>query len=115
MINRALRTISLAKLNGFMPGVLSYNAVLDAMIRLQGSTEITEDLCRDMINSGISPNVYTYNIRIRGFCGVGELERGLQLFKEMERIGCFPNVVTYNTFIDDAYCKTGRVDDALGC
>ncbi|KAG5548102.1 hypothetical protein RHGRI_013708 [Rhododendron griersonianum] len=111
MIDRALNTISLAKLNGFMPGILSYNVVLDAMIRSR-SMEIAEEFYKDMVNTGFSPNVYTYNMLIRGFVRVGKLERGLGLLSEMERKGCFPNVVTFNTLID-GYCKVGRIDDAF--
>ncbi|KAK2991483.1 hypothetical protein RJ640_016518 [Escallonia rubra] len=111
MIDRALNTISLAKTNGYMPSILSYNSVLDAMIRCHLSMDQAERLYQDIKISGVSPNVFTYNIMIRGFCGVGELERGLSLFDLMERNGCLPNVVTYNTIIN-AYCKIGRVDEA---
>ncbi|XP_052192787.1 pentatricopeptide repeat-containing protein At5g39710 [Diospyros lotus] len=113
MIEKARHTIRLAQLNGFMPTVLSYNSVLEAIIRSHGSIALAEEFYQEMKNSGISPNVFTYNILIRGFCGVKELDRSLRLFSEMERSGCFPNVVTFNT-LTDAYCKMGRIDDALG-
>ncbi|XP_034681328.1 pentatricopeptide repeat-containing protein At5g39710 [Vitis riparia] len=114
MIDQAVNTINLAKSSGFMPGVLSYNSVLDAIVRSRGSVKLSaEEVYREMIRSRVSPNVYTYNILIRGFCSVGELQKGLGCFGEMERNGCLPNVVTYNTLID-AYCKMGRIDEAFG-
>ncbi|CAA2934593.1 pentatricopeptide repeat-containing At5g39710 [Olea europaea subsp. europaea] len=114
MLDTALNMINLAKSHGFMPSVLSYNSVLDAIIRVaaNGYVELAQNLYLDMIKCGISPNVFTYNILIRGFCGNKKLSKGLEFFKEMERKGCVPNVVTYNTLID-AYCKLGNVDEAF--
>ncbi|KAL0559677.1 hypothetical protein IC582_000042 [Cucumis melo] len=112
LINKALNIVNLAKSHGFMPGVLSYNAVLDAVIRTKQSVKMAEGVFKEMIESGVSPNVYTYNILIRGFCTAGNLEMGLSFFGEMERNGCLPNVVTYNTIID-AYCKLRKIDEAF--
>ncbi|GMH02709.1 hypothetical protein Nepgr_004548 [Nepenthes gracilis] len=112
MIDKALNTIRLAKVHGFMPAVLSYNSVLDAVIKSQGPLLLAEEVYTDMRNSGISPNVFTYNILIRGCCGAGEMRKGLGFFALMERHGCLPNVVTFNTLMD-AYCKLGRIDDVF--
>ncbi|XP_076887230.1 pentatricopeptide repeat-containing protein At5g39710-like [Bidens hawaiensis] len=112
LVKRGLNTIHLAKSHGFMPGVLSYNAVLDAVIRLNEPIKLVEEMYMHMINTGVSPNVFTYNILIRGFCAVNELEKGLEFFDKMQTNGCLPNVVTYNTLIN-AYCKLSKLDDAL--
>ncbi|KAB2634418.1 pentatricopeptide repeat-containing protein [Pyrus ussuriensis x Pyrus communis] len=111
-IDKAMNIVSLAKVHGFMPGVLSYNAILDAIIRSKGSVKFAEEVWSEMIRNGVSPNVYTYNILIRGCSGAGNLQMGLYFFGEMERNGCLPNVVTYNTLID-AYCKLKRIDEAF--
>ncbi|KAI3525400.1 hypothetical protein L1887_04165 [Cichorium endivia] len=112
LVKRGLNTIHLAISHGFMPGVLSYNSVLDAIIRSSEPMKLAEEMYLNMIRIGVSPNVFTYNILIRGFCGVRELEKGLVFFNEMQKNGCLPNVVTYNTLID-ANCKLRRLDDAF--
>ncbi|CAI9765553.1 unnamed protein product [Fraxinus pennsylvanica] len=114
MIDAALNMINLAKSHGFMPSVLSYNSVIDAIIRVAVNeyVELAQKLCHDMINYGVSPNVFTYNILTRGFCGNKKLSKGLEFFKEMERKGCVPNVVTYNTLIS-TYCKLGNIDETF--
>ncbi|XP_050232020.1 pentatricopeptide repeat-containing protein At5g39710 [Mercurialis annua] len=112
-IDKALNIVALAKFNGFMPGVLSYNAILDSIIRCKKPIRFAEEVYKDMIESGVSLNVYSYNILIRGFCSAGNLETGLRLFKEMEKKGCLPNVVTFNTVIH-GYCKLKRIDEAFG-
>lgn len=112
LVKRGLNTIHLAISHGYMPGVLSYNSVLDAIIRSSEPIKVAEEMYQHMIRTGVSPNVFTYNILIRGFCGVRDLEKGLGFFAEMQKNGCLPNVVTYNTLID-AYCKSRRLDDAF--
>ncbi|KAF3435368.1 hypothetical protein FNV43_RR22457 [Rhamnella rubrinervis] len=114
LIDKSLNIVNLAKVRGFMPGVLSYNAILDAIIRSKGSVKFAEEVFSEMVKNGVSPNVFTYNILIRGFFAAGNLDRGLYFFGEMERTGCLPNVVTYNTLID-AYCKLKRWTMHLGC
>lgn len=114
MIDKAVNIVNLAKVHGFMPGVLSYNAILDSVIRSGRNNwvKFAEEVYNEMGKSRVSPNVYTYNVLIRGFCGVGDLEMGLRFFSEMEKNNCLANVVTYNTLID-GYCKLGRIDDAF--
>ncbi|KAK6916476.1 Pentatricopeptide repeat [Dillenia turbinata] len=111
MIDKAKNTIYLAKNNGFMPGVLSYNSVLDAMVRSRCSIDMAKKVFDDMVRGGITPNVFSFNILISGFCANGKLEKGLEYFDEMKRNGCLPNVVTYNTLID-GFCKLGSIDEA---
>ncbi|KAJ8420377.1 hypothetical protein Cgig2_026800 [Carnegiea gigantea] len=112
MVDKGLNTIRWAKDHGFMPGVLSYNSVLDAIIRSNGPLNLALELLSEMREIGVSPNVFTYNILMRGFCGAGELGKGLGFFNEMERNGCLPNVVSYNTLMD-AYFKAGKTNDAM--
>ncbi|KAK4424183.1 Pentatricopeptide repeat-containing protein [Sesamum alatum] len=113
LIDRALNIMNLAKCHGFMPSVLSYNSVLEAIIRssARGYVESARSVYFEMIDNGISPNVFTYNILIRGLCANKEMDKGLGFLEEMEKKGCLPNVVTYNTLID-AYCKMGNMNEA---
>ena len=112
LVDKALNIVNLAKFDGFMPGVLSYKAILDAVIRCKKPVRFAEDVFMEKIRNGVSPNVFTYNILIRGFCIAGNLDMGLRFFSEMERKGCLPNVVTYNTLID-AHYKLKKIGDAL--
>ncbi|KAL5992685.1 hypothetical protein ACLOJK_013604 [Asimina triloba] len=116
LVHKALAALHLSKDSGFMPSVLAYNSILDAVFRsLNGSdpTAVAQGLYAEMIGSGVSLNVFSYNILIRGFCENGNLEKALGLFDQMEENGCLPNVVTVNTLIN-GYCKLGKIDDAFG-
>ncbi|CAN4112246.1 unnamed protein product [Withania somnifera] len=83
MIDRAMNVFELAKSNG---------------VSCNESFELAQKFYDDMVKSGASPNVYTYNIILwkRGYA----------------KGGCLNNVVTYNTIIG-SYCKTGKVDEAV--
>ncbi|EOA17823.1 hypothetical protein CARUB_v10006224mg [Capsella rubella] len=89
LIKKALSIVRLAQAHGFMPG---------------RNISFAEDVFKEMLDSQVSPNVFTYNILIRGFCFAGNLDAALRFFDRIEKRGCLPNVVTYNTLID-GYCK----------
>ncbi|KAH6767120.1 Tetratricopeptide repeat superfamily protein [Perilla frutescens var. hirtella] len=112
-IDRALNFVNLARFHGYMPSALSYNSILEAIIRSSGCgcVELAKTVYDDMVDKDVSPNVFTYNILIRGLCANKEMDKGLDFFEQMERRGCLPNVVTYNTLID-AYFKTGKINEA---
>ncbi|KAG6479117.1 hypothetical protein ZIOFF_062577 [Zingiber officinale] len=113
LIPQALSVLTLTKNAGFSPSLLSFNSLLDAMFRSrQTPLRAIDNFLADMASSGVSRNVYTYNILIRGFCSRGELHRASALLPEMVHAGCSPNVVTYNTLID-GLCKSGKIDDAM--
>ncbi|XP_061376308.1 pentatricopeptide repeat-containing protein At5g39710 isoform X1 [Gastrolobium bilobum] len=114
LIDKAINILNLAKRHGFMPGVLSYNSILDSVLKSNSKRCVQSAKCvfADMIRNGVSPNVYTYNVMIRGVVAYGSLETGFRLMREMERKGCSPNAVTYNTLIH-ASCKWKRIREAF--
>lgn len=79
-IDKPLNIVSLAKAHGVMHNVLSYYAILDAVIRSKGSVQLAEEVFSELIRNGVSPNVYTYNM---GSCGAGNLEMVLYFWDEM--------------------------------
>ena len=52
---------------------------------------------------GVTPNVYIFNILIRGFCKNSMVVEGFKFFKLMERFKCDTDVVTYNTIVDGLF------------
>ncbi|OAY74921.1 Pentatricopeptide repeat-containing protein [Ananas comosus] len=69
-------------------------------------------LLRGIIDSGVVPDVVTYNILINGLCKVGNPDGALKLFKELQMKGHSPDAVTYGTLID-GLMKAHREDDAF--
>jgi hypothetical protein len=75
LIDNAIHTLHLANRHGFSPGVLSYNSILDSILR-GGSHPLlliqhANRVFGDMIRKNVSPNIYTYNVMIRGIVSAG--------------------------------------------
>ncbi|XP_038901213.1 pentatricopeptide repeat-containing protein At1g79540 [Benincasa hispida] len=70
-------------------------------------------LLMQLVESGVLPDIRTYNILINGFCKNNNINGAFKLVKEMELKGRLPDSVTYGTLIDGLY-RVGRDEDALG-
>ncbi|XP_062199850.1 pentatricopeptide repeat-containing protein At1g79540-like [Phragmites australis] len=68
-------------------------------------------LLRGIIDSGVVPDVVTYNTLIKGLCKVRNLDGALRLFKELELKGLSPDDITYGTLID-RLLRAHRENDA---
>jgi pentatricopeptide repeat protein len=66
------------------------------------------DLCDQMIEDGIKPNVYTYNTMIRAFSK--DASKVDELYRKMIGDGIKPNVYIYSLMID-IYAKSGKMEE----
>jgi len=57
---------------------------------------------------GVTPDICTYNVLIRGFCKNSMVDEGFRFFNEMATVNCDPDIVTYNTLVD-GLCRAGKV------
>ncbi|KAA3480388.1 pentatricopeptide repeat-containing protein [Gossypium australe] len=64
-------------------------------------------LLADMVNKGISPNVYIVNALISALCKDGKIQEAISVFDLMTQRGIRPDVITYTTLIH-AFCKFGH-------
>ncbi|XP_057438861.1 pentatricopeptide repeat-containing protein At5g39710-like [Lotus japonicus] len=66
-----------------------------------------------MIDTGFSPSVDTYNHIIHGYCRDNRFHEALGILSQMIHTGVSPSVATYNHIIH-GYCAHKRVHEALG-
>ncbi|KAK6143166.1 hypothetical protein DH2020_023514 [Rehmannia glutinosa] len=57
-------------------------------------------LLMQLADSGVVPNINTYNTLINGMCRAGQVNRALRLSEELQLKGHFPDSVTYSTLIE---------------
>ncbi|PON38361.1 Tetratricopeptide-like helical domain containing protein [Trema orientale] len=69
-------------------------------------------LLRQLADSGVMPDIVTYNSLINGFCKAGNINGALKLFKDMQLKGLSPDSVTYGTLIDGLQ-RVDREEDAF--
>ncbi|CAA0826408.1 Pentatricopeptide repeat-containing protein [Striga hermonthica] len=68
-------------------------------------------LLMQLADSGVVPNIITYNTLINGMCRAGQVNSALKLFEELQIKGRFPDSVTYSTLIEGLQ-RVGREGDA---
>jgi pentatricopeptide repeat protein len=66
----------------------------------------------EMIDSGFSPSVVTYNAIVNGFCCLGRAEEAVGVLKDMVERNLFPDVVSYSTVIS-LFCRNGELGKAF--
>ncbi|KAL0383534.1 UNVERIFIED_CONTAM: hypothetical protein Scaly_0640700 [Sesamum calycinum] len=69
-------------------------------------------LLMQLVDSGVVPNITTYNTLINGLCKAGQVNGALKLFEELQLKGHFPDSVTYATLIEGLQ-RVDREGDAF--
>lgn len=70
------------------------------------------ELLMQLGDSGVVPNLMTYNILINGFCKAGQIDPALKLLEVLQRKGHSPDEITYGTLIDGLH-RAGRDEHAF--
>ncbi|KAB2623252.1 pentatricopeptide repeat-containing protein [Pyrus ussuriensis x Pyrus communis] len=89
-------------------GLCKYSSWAEAMDLLEKAKSFL--IC--MLNSGISPNVCTYNVLINARCNDERIQEALTLFGTMTKKRIKPDVVTFTSLIS-ASCKSGNWEEAV--
>ncbi|XP_031475954.1 pentatricopeptide repeat-containing protein At4g26680, mitochondrial [Nymphaea colorata] len=107
----ATETFCRMKDYGFLPCIRSANAYMSSLLALNRS-DIVLSFYGELRRRRISPNVYTLNMVICALCKSGRIEKAVEVFKDMEILGCRPNDASFNTLID-GYCKNQLLAAAM--
>ncbi|KAL1307781.1 hypothetical protein HN51_049678 [Arachis hypogaea] len=96
---------------GFVPDVVTYNALIDGCCKTYRIARALE-LFEDMKKKGCVPNRVTYNSLIRYFSAVNEIDRAIEMLRDMQRSNHgVPGSSSYTPIIH-ALCEVGKVLDA---
>ncbi|XP_057725258.1 pentatricopeptide repeat-containing protein At1g77405-like isoform X1 [Arachis stenosperma] len=96
---------------GFVPDVVTYNALIDGCCKTYRIARALE-LFDDMKKKGCVPNRVTYNSLIRYFSAVNEIDRAIEMLRDMQRSNHgVPGSSSYTPIIH-ALCEVGKVLDA---
>lgn len=108
LFKESIKLFQTMKSVGVSPSVVTFNSILSILLR-RGRSNMAKEVYDEMLSTyGVTPDLYTYNILIRGFCKNSMVDEGFRFFKEMTSFNCNPDVVTYNTLVD-GLCRTGKV------
>jgi len=93
---------------------ITYNTMLNALVRC-GDLRQLPQLLEDMRSASpqVEPDMITYSTIMKGYSVSGDLDKGLELLRDMEASGQFaPDEVMYNSLLEGC-AKEQRLDDAL--
>ncbi|MCE5167072.1 hypothetical protein HAX54_035752, partial [Datura stramonium] len=107
--------------NTLLRGIFAENKVKDAVELFKNAIMDGYCLCGQLgrarrifdilIDKGIEPSIFSYNILINGYCKKKNLSEAMQLFHEISQNGPKPNIVTCNTILQGLF-EVGRIGDA---
>ncbi|XP_031285659.1 pentatricopeptide repeat-containing protein At1g62680, mitochondrial-like [Pistacia vera] len=95
-----------------MPDVVTYNTIIDGLCKVGLVEKARQLFLEHMIQRGVVPHIYTYNILMNDYCLADRIGDAQKLFDSITRKGYRPNVVCYTTLIN-WYCKNKEVNEAL--
>ncbi|KAF4379754.1 hypothetical protein F8388_023771 [Cannabis sativa] len=111
LFQESFKLFTTMKSLGISPSVVSFNNLFSILLK-RGRTNLAKNLFDEMLSTyGVTPDAFTFNILINGFCMNSMVDEGFRFFKDMARFQCEPDVITYNTLVD-GLCRAGKVDIA---
>jgi len=102
------------KARGVPCNTITYNTMLNALARC-GLMHRVPQILEDMraVEPKVEPDIVTYSTIVKGFCASGDLDKSLELLREMkEEAGLAPDEVMYNSLLDGC-AKQQRLEEAL--
>lgn len=111
LFQESVKLFTMMKSLGVSPSVITFNSLFSILLK-RGRTNMAKNLYDEMLSTyGVTPDTFTFNVLIRGFCMNSMVDEGFHFFKDMSRFKCEPDVITYNTLVD-GLCRAGKVDIA---
>ncbi|TKW04611.1 hypothetical protein SEVIR_7G121100v4 [Setaria viridis] len=87
----------------------AYNKLMNSLIA-HGRVQDAVALFENWIEEGLySPDVWSFNVVIKGVCRVGNVQKALALVERMDEFGCSPDTVTHNILVD-GLCRVKEVN-----
>ena len=95
---------------GFVPDVVTYNALIDGCCKTY-LIERALELFEDMTKRGCVPNRVAYNSLIRYYSAVNELDEAIEMLRNVQKLNHGITTSSSYTPIIHALCEVGIVPD----
>ncbi|XP_022859355.1 pentatricopeptide repeat-containing protein At1g02060, chloroplastic [Olea europaea var. sylvestris] len=108
LFKESIKLFETMKSMGISPSTFTFNNLFFILLK-RGRTGMVLEFYAEMLRTyGAKPDLYTFNILIRGFCMNSRMDDAFRFFKEMELFNCKPDLITYNTIVE-GLCRAGKV------
>merc|ERR1719311_1788955 len=86
--------------------------MIDACARC-GAMDRVPELLQSMKQCSVEPDIITYSTLVKGYCHSGDVDRGFEVLKEMQKDGKYAaDEILYNSLLDGC-AKQHRVEEAI--
>ncbi|CAI9762324.1 unnamed protein product [Fraxinus pennsylvanica] len=108
LFRESIKVFKTMKSMGISPSTTTFNYLFLILLKRGWPGKVFE-LYDEMLKTyGAKPNLYTFNILIRGFFMNSRMDDAFRFFKEMELFNCKPNLISYTTIVE-GLCRAGKV------
>ncbi|PNT61164.1 hypothetical protein BRADI_5g11010v3 [Brachypodium distachyon] len=107
-LDAAAALLSKAPQFGCCVEAYAYNKLMNSFIgcgRVQDAVALFEGWIQ---GGAYSPDVWSFNVAIKGVCQVGDVQKALELVERMAEFGCSPDTVTNNILVG-GLCRVKEV------
>jgi pentatricopeptide repeat protein len=114
LLGKAFAVYDTMQARGVVGNTITYNTMLNALVRC-GDIRRLPQLLEDMRSASpqVEPDMITYSTIMKGYCSSGDLDKGLELLRDMVASGQYaPDEVMYNSLLEGC-AKEQRLEDAL--
>uniref|UniRef100_A0A0D9W5I5 Pentacotripeptide-repeat region of PRORP domain-containing protein n=1 Tax=Leersia perrieri TaxID=77586 RepID=A0A0D9W5I5_9ORYZ len=108
LLDAAATLLSKASEFGCRVEAYAYNKLMSLLIgrgRVNDAVALFERWIQGKV---YSPDVWSFNVVIKGVCRVGYVQKALELVERMNEFGCSPDTVTHNILVD-GLCRINEV------
>ncbi|XAR56037.1 hypothetical protein NMG60_11036324 [Bertholletia excelsa] len=93
-----------------VPNTYTYNCLLEALSN-SNSTDLSELRLKEMLDSGLEPDKYTFTPLLQCYCKAGKFEKALNVFNHICQKGWIDSYVL--SILAVSFSKWGKVDEAF--
>ncbi|CAM0904476.1 unnamed protein product [Alopecurus aequalis] len=108
LLDASAALLSKASQFGCSVEAYAYNKLMSSFMG-RGRVKDAVALFEGWIQGGVySPDVWSFNVIIKGVCQVGDVQKALELVERMHQFGCLPDTVTHNILVN-GLCRVKEV------
>ncbi|GMG99809.1 hypothetical protein Nepgr_001649 [Nepenthes gracilis] len=112
-LSEAMRVTLTMNSTGFKPSIIKYNGLLGALVEDKRDFHDVLLIYKEMVKTGIVPNVDTLNHLIKALFNADRFDSALDQFRRMIKKGCSPNSKTFEIVIG-GLVASNRIDESIG-
>ncbi|KAL2460667.1 Pentatricopeptide repeat-containing protein [Abeliophyllum distichum] len=111
-LDEALRVLYVMNLSSFKPSIGLFNKIMSALLDEKKDFKDVLFVYKEMVKSGILPNIDTMNYLLDSLFEAGRVDTALDQYRRLHKKGCNPNSRTFEILISNLVARN-RVEESI--